>query len=78
MNGFQVGIDLFLGDGDPACDDACDANDDGTINLVDAMATLLFLFAGEGEIPPPGRHSCGPDPTADHLPCEPSERCAEP
>jgi hypothetical protein len=66
---------LFLGDGDPACDDACDSNDDGAVDLSDALATLGVLFLGEGEMPPPGRNRCGPDPTEDPLACNRYERC---
>ena len=32
----------------PPCDDACDSNDDGTVNISDAIMTLGFLFLGQG------------------------------
>lgn len=51
------------------CDDACDSNDDGTINLADSVFLLNFLFKF-GELPPdPGPYSTGPDPTLDDLDC---------
>ncbi|HIA27290.1 MAG TPA: hypothetical protein EYN79_04095 [Planctomycetes bacterium] len=51
------------------CDDACDSNDDGTINLADSVYLLNFLFQF-GDLPPdPGPYSTGPDPTLDDLDC---------
>ena len=71
---FSLGS-LFLGDGDPGCDDACDSNDDGAMDISDAIATLGVLFLGNGVIPLPGMMECGVDPTADDLGCETFERC---
>ena len=60
---------LFLGEGDPGCDDACDSNDDGTVDISDAIATLGVLFLGNGVIPLPGMTGCGVDPTDDDVGC---------
>lgn len=61
---------LFLGEGDPGCEDACDSNDDGAVDISDAIATLGVLFLGNGIIPLPGMTECGGDPTDDELICE--------
>lgn len=53
------------------CDDACDANDDGKVNLADSVFLLNYIFKS-GEVPPdPGPDlDEGPDPTEDTLGCE--------
>lgn len=53
------------------CPDACDANDDGVINMADSVFLLNWLFKF-GDIPPaPGPYDDGPDPSLDFLPvCE--------
>jgi hypothetical protein len=71
---FSLGA-LFLGDGDPDCEDACDANDDGTVDISDAIATLGALFLGNGTIPPPGVNECGVDPTDDEIGCTTFGEC---
>ncbi len=58
---------LFTG-GVVLCEDAADANDDGTINVADAIYVLTNLF-GAGPFPPAPHPACGPDPTADALGC---------
>lgn len=68
-------VALFLGLGDPSCDDACDSNDDGAVDISDPTATLGVLFLGTGSIPLPGMMSCGLDPTVDDLACEVSSTC---
>lgn len=68
----------------PPCEDACDANDDGSLGLPDVLFTLEFLFRfGDfppapgpgftrgGEIVPPGV-----DPTADALGCAGGASCS--
>ena len=66
---------LFLGEETVLCQDAADSNDDGTLDISDAVTTLGVLFVGEGMIPPPGKESCGPDPTTDGLRCESFPPC---
>ena len=58
---------LFSGDADSGCPDAGDADDNGALQITDAVRILGFLFLGEGEPPAPGTKSCGVDPTADGL-----------
>lgn len=52
----------------PTCPDACDSNDDGRLDVADAIAPLSALFFGTNlpSAPYPG---CGPDPNADGLGC---------
>ncbi len=53
------------------CLDACDANDDGDVSIVDIAAVNVFLFLG-WELPAPSP-SAGPDPTEDDLTCSANE-----
>ncbi len=47
------------------CPDACDSNDDGTLNMADSVYLLNWLFKF-GDIPPaPGPFDDGPDATTD-------------
>jgi hypothetical protein len=55
----------------PACEAACDANDDGTVELTDAIYLLDWMFK-TGAPPPAPYPSCGLDPTEPTLPCETS------
>jgi hypothetical protein len=50
------------------CLDAADANDDGQIDLADALVILNDLFAQTGPLPEPFGE-CGIDPTADEIGC---------
>ena len=59
---------LFLGALAPSCMDAADANDDGKVDLSDAVFGFGYLFLGKEPPPSPGPSSCGPDPTQDGLP----------
>ncbi len=60
---------LFVGGGRaPLCFDAADANDDGRVNIADAITLLLFLFDGGSTLPAPHPDS-GFDPTQDSLSC---------
>lgn len=72
------------------CRDACDCNDDGRVDLADAVCILVYLFQG-GRFPPapgPGLRETGrpnpnavegtppgPDPTLDLLDCEAGDAC---
>jgi hypothetical protein len=80
-------VSALFGIGDwkfvPMCPDACDCNDDGLIDLADAICILQFLFRG-GNFPPapgPGFSATNPDlppgedPTADKLDCPGGASC---
>lgn len=53
----------------PQCRDACDANDDGSLNIADSIFTLSALFTFGAPLPPAPHAACGLDPTADPLGC---------
>ena len=58
---------LFLGGTEPVCTEAADTNDDGRLDVSDAIAILVHLFLGVGlEIPYPGPpgHPCGANTTS--------------
>ena len=59
----------FSGGIEPGCFDACDCNDDGILDLSDAINLLGYLFLGQTPPPQPGPTDCGPDPTVDDLEC---------
>ena len=44
-------------------------NDDGAIDIADAIALLDFLFGGSGDLPEPFGE-CGVDPTEDGVGCD--------
>jgi hypothetical protein len=46
------------------CEDPADANDDGTLNIADAVYILTYFFAG-GPPPKPPFPDPGFDPTTD-------------
>ncbi|HIA28233.1 MAG TPA: hypothetical protein EYN79_09020 [Planctomycetes bacterium] len=50
------------------CEDSCDADDNGIINLSDPMAILSYLYL-DGPLPAPVGE-CAGDPTADSLGCD--------
>jgi len=66
-------VNLLFGVGDfqsdSPCDDACDANDDGRVDLADVHVVLHFLFSHAREPLPPGPYNLGVDPTPDDLDC---------
>ncbi|MBI4606880.1 MAG: hypothetical protein HY721_33370 [Planctomycetes bacterium] len=51
------------------CHDAMDVNDDGQLDVADAVYLAWYLFLG-GPPPPPPFFCCGPDPTPDLLGCQ--------
>jgi hypothetical protein len=53
----------------PDCLDAADADDNGEVQLTDAIKILGFLFLGADPPPAPGPPGspCGADPTDDPL-----------
>lgn len=53
---------------EPGCVKACDVNDDGQVDVSDAVYCLEYLFAGGPAIKLPFPDK-GPDPTDDQLPC---------
>jgi hypothetical protein len=60
---------LFTNGTAPGCFDAADVNDDGAVNIADAIYLLGFLFTGGPDAPAPG-DNCGIDPTGtDALDC---------
>jgi hypothetical protein len=54
--------------------DASDANDDGSVDVSDAVRLLLHLFGGTGPLPAP-HGFCASDPTADGLDCSIEQGC---
>ncbi len=65
---------LFRGGPDSGCRDANDTDDNGAIDLTDAMWLILYLFLG-AEPPVPPFLACGLDPTPDGLTCEGHSLC---
>ena len=53
---------------DILCPDACDANDDGLLNMADSVYLLNWLFKFGPEPTAPGPFTDGVDPTDDGLP----------
>ncbi|MFN0059778.1 MAG: dockerin type I repeat-containing protein [Planctomycetota bacterium] len=56
------------------CEDACDINNDGLINLADSVYILDHLFK-QGSPPVAPFPECGPDPDEDLLDCEGYSHC---
>jgi len=65
--GFRL-AELFSSGPSSTCPDACDANDDSGLDIADAVTARSFLLSG-GAPPPAPYPMCGPDPTADAVPC---------
>ncbi len=57
------------------CKDACDANDDGKLDLADSVYILNYLFIFGPTMPAPGPLTPGPDPTEDNLGCAVTPTC---
>lgn len=57
------------------CGDACDANDDGFVNLADTVFLLTYLFGFGANLPAPTFPDCGPDPTLDEVGCLDPQHC---
>jgi hypothetical protein len=57
-----------------SCEDAGDANDDGSLDLGDAITLLWFIFMDPDPLPPPA--ACGQDPTSDGLGCASFRFCS--
>jgi hypothetical protein len=67
---------LFLDGPGIECLDAADANDDGSIDISDAVRLLMFLFAQGDPVPDPFP-DCGTDPTPDSLGCRSYPACPQ-
>jgi len=67
--GDALGVLRYLvGAAEISCTKSADGNDDGAVNLTDALHITNQLFL-RGPPPPPPGDSCGVDPTADALSC---------
>ncbi len=73
----NVILEFLFTDGQaPPCLDAADVNDDGAVDVSDAIFELLFLFGGGAPPREPSSDStsytesdCGTDPTPDGVSC---------
>ncbi len=65
----------FVGTFDPPCRDALDFDDSGGLDVTDPILNLTHQFIGGPPPAPPGKDTCGVDPTEDDLGCETFERC---
>jgi hypothetical protein len=54
----------------PLCLDAADADDDGSIQMGDALHILKHLYVPGSPPPPPPFPDCGYDNTPDSLTCQ--------
>ena len=68
-------LEYLIGLQDVTCLDAADANDDGSVNIVDPVSILAWAFNGALPPPDPGPDECGTDPTDDDLGCETYDGC---
>jgi hypothetical protein len=64
---------LFLNPLPIPCLDACDSNDDGELDVSDALMTLFVIFPPARPVIDPA--GCGADPTFDALGCGSFETC---
>ena len=65
-----AGLYYGIGEGNPpSCEDAADLNDDGVIDVSDAVYSLGYQFGG-GSAPHAPFPGCGDDPTSDDLDCD--------
>jgi len=65
---------LFLSSKAPTCYDAADADDNGRLELTDAIYALTYLFLG-GPSPPEPFTACGKDVTESELDCDGFAAC---
>ncbi|MBN1420158.1 MAG: hypothetical protein JXP34_15370 [Planctomycetes bacterium] len=68
---------IFTDTFESPCLDACDANDDGRLDLADSVFVLIYLFRNGSPPPAPGPHERGVDPTKDALGCVAGAVCAQ-
>ncbi len=71
---FMLSFLFAPGSNNPLCDDACDANDDGLLNIADPIGILIALF-GSSTVTLPAPTQCGSDPTPDTLECAATTSC---
>ncbi len=69
-DGLSILALLFQSGAPPTCEDAADSNDDGRINLLDAIFLFQFLIGGLGPELPAPFVSAGVDLTQDTLNCQ--------
>ncbi|MBI4600418.1 MAG: hypothetical protein HY721_00520 [Planctomycetes bacterium] len=60
---------LFLGNDEPPCLNACDVDDNETVNITDPIYLLNHLFLGGPPVPPPSPSCGGDDATPGDLGC---------
>jgi len=66
---------LFTNAGPESCTDACDVNDDGSLDVADPVYVLTYLFSF-GPEPAAPFPLCGTDPTPDSLTCDSFPPCS--
>ena len=66
---------LFLGGPIPNCLDSADADDNGRVELSDAVGVFGYLFLGIDPPAAPGPTECGVDTTDDELDCSEHGSC---
>ena len=66
---------LFASEPGSTCEGACDGNDDGMLNIADAVSLLAALFGSPTTPLPPPTGACGADPTGDVLSCPGQPGC---
>ena len=64
----QIARVVLPGDSAPACEKTLDADDNGKVEIFDAMRVASNLFRGLGALPAPSDR-CDADPTAKILSC---------
>lgn len=67
---------IFLGEPSAGCDDAADMDDDGVLNITDAVYCVRHLFQ-DGSAPLEPFPECGEDPTVDDISCDLCPACAD-
>ncbi len=67
-DGIQIFRFLFQGLANPPCFDPCDNDDNGQVNIADAVYAIFYIFT-DGPLPMPPFAECAIDPTLDELDC---------
>ena len=67
-DGIYLLSDFFQGGSTLLCPSAADGNDDGVLDVADAVFIIFYQFL-EGDPPPAPFPGCGDDPTEDSLSC---------